>query len=96
MLPSCSEHPWQPGEVANGHREHEAGADPFDAAVTGLGRVADRFAPAERPLDPLSVLLGQSGALVSFGLSNTHAVDIAMKGGALCRRDPQGLVLSRA
>ena len=64
---SRPQQPGQPGEVAGGHREHKAGADPFDAAVDGLGKAADRLAPAERLLDALAVLLGQGVAFVPGG-----------------------------
>jgi hypothetical protein len=36
--------PGHPGEVAGGHLQDETGADPFDAAVDGLGKAADGLA----------------------------------------------------
>ena len=63
-LRSRPEQPGQPGEVAGGHRQDEAGTDPLDAAVDGLGEAADGLAPAERLLDPLAMLLGKGVALV--------------------------------
>lgn len=34
----------------------------------------------------------RSEKLTEFGLNNTHTVDFALKGGKLCRCDPQGFV----
>jgi hypothetical protein len=37
---SGCEQPGQSGDVFGGHRQDEAGPDPFDAAIVGLGQVA--------------------------------------------------------
>ena len=43
----------QPRQIADHHRQRAAGAQPFDAAVHGLGQLAGCLGPAKRLLDLL-------------------------------------------